>query len=277
MTPLPLLDPTEAVDEIDAALDGRPVPSLPGDAPGPGAEAADVLRWTFDRYARRRVVATTSFGFEGCVLIDLLSRLPAADGVDVIYLDTHFFFPETLALRDRMVDRYPSLNFVNRGTDLTAAEQERLYGPRLWETDPNRCCDLRKVRPMRGALAGVDVWLTALRRGQSPTRANLPTVGLDPQYGVVKVSPIAGWTRQAVVDYALAHDVPYNELHERGYPTVGCTHCTRPVAGSTLGDYSRAGRWQGTGKVECGLHLTPDGRLVPTPKPAGIAESAPTF
>ena len=276
MLALPLLDPTEAVDEIDAALDGRPTPDLPAGAPGRDAEAGDVLRWTFDRYAGRRIVTTTSFGFEGCVLIDMLSRLDAATGMDVIYLDTHFFFPETLALRDRMAERYPSMNFVNAGTDLTAAEQERLYGPKLWETDPNRCCDLRKVQPMSAALAGVDVWLTALRRGQSSTRANLPTVGLDPQYGVVKVSPLAAWTRQAVVDYALANDVPYNELHERGYPSVGCTHCTRPVAGSSLGDYSRAGRWSGTGKVECGLHLTPDGRLerVASPTPA---ESAPTF
>ncbi len=195
---------------------------------------------------------TTSFGMEGCCLIDLC----AAQGrpLTVIYLDTMFFFEETYRLRDRMVERYPHVNFVNRGTDLTPAQQAEKHGDALWETNPDLCCKLRKVYPMREAIEGADVWITGLRRSQSATRADMKVIEWDWQYQLLKINPLANWERRQVWEYVESNGVPYNGLHEKGYPTVGCTHCTQPVDGHKIGDYSRAGRWNGTNKTECGLH-----------------------
>ena len=234
---------------------------LPAVLPPDDAPAEDVIAWVARTFTDRCMAMTSSFGMEGCVLIDLVAK--AGLDLPVIYLDTHFFFDETHDLRRRLERKYPSLDFVNHGTDLTPEQQAQRYGARLWDSDPAACCNLRKVEPMRAAMEGVDVWLTALRRGQSPTRANLPLVGVDEQYGVVKVSPLAAWDRPAVWDYIKANDVPYNALHERGYPTVGCTHCTKAVPGSKPWEYTREGRWAGKDKTECGLHyadspLTPD-------------------
>ncbi|HEY9014097.1 MAG TPA: phosphoadenylyl-sulfate reductase [Gemmatimonadales bacterium] len=210
------------------------------------------IAWTIERFRNRRVVLTTSFGMEGCALIDMYARLGASP--TVVYLDTMFFFPETYTLRDRMVARYPGITFVNRGTSLTAAAQERGYGPELWRRDPDLCCRLRKGDPLRRALSGIDVWITAINRSQGLTRSDIPLVTWDWQYEVIKVCPLAGWDRARVWDYVRRHGVPYNELHERGYPSIGCTHCTVPVAGSSPDQYSRAGRWAGLEKTECGLH-----------------------
>ena len=218
----------------------------------------EIIGWVLRRFAGREVVLTTSFGMEGCALIDMVARHGVA--LPVVYLDTMFLFPETYALRDRMAARYPHLRFENRGTSLTPEDQAAQHGPELWRHDPDRCCALRKVEPMREALAGVDVWLTGLMRSQSRERAGLRTVEWDWQYQLIKVNPLAGWTRAQVWEYVRGRDVPYNELHERGYPTVGCTHCTRPVAGSEIGDYSRDGRWTGEHKTECGLNGVPASR-----------------
>ncbi len=211
-----------------------------------------VVAWLLSRFAGRRLVVTTAFGMEGCALIDMIARHGVA--VPVLYLDTGFLFPETLRLRDRLAARYPHLSFENRGTSLSVEDQEALYGPELWARDPDTCCTLRKVEPMRGALADVDVWVTGITRSQSPARAGLRVVEWDWSYQLLKVSPLAGWDRSQVWAYVQEHDVPYNELHARGYPTLGCTHCTRPVAGSVTGEYTREGRWTGLEKNECGLH-----------------------
>lgn len=217
------------------------------------SEPQAIVAWMLGRFADRRLVLTTSFGMEGCALIDMVAR--HEQPVSVIYLDTMFLFAETYALRDRMVERYPHLTFLNRGTTLTPHEQAMRHGPELWRRDPDACCRIRKVEPMRRALVGADVWVTGLMRSQSPGRDALRTVAWDWQYQLVKVSPLAGWDRAKVWDYVRRHDVPYNELHERGYPTIGCTHCTAPVKGVAIGDYTRAGRWSGTYKSECGLHV----------------------
>lgn len=210
------------------------------------------IAWTAERFRNRRMVLTTSFGMEGCALIDMYAKHGAAP--TVVYLDTMFLFPETYALRDRMVGRYPLVTFVNRGTSLTAEAQEARYGPELWRRDPDLCCQLRKVAPLRQALTGADVWITAITRSQGGTRRAVELVGWDWHYQVLKICPLATWDRQRVWDYVRENNVPYNELHEQGYPTIGCTHCTVPVPGSSLGEYSREGRWAGTGKTECGLH-----------------------
>lgn len=211
-----------------------------------------VIAWTFERFGGQKMMMTTSFGMEGCALIDMYARY--GKPLDVVYLDTMFFFPETLVLRDRMASRYPHLNFVNRGTTMTPQEQEKLHGPELWKSNPSLCCQIRKVDPMYPVMAEADVWITGLRRSQSSTRGAIRLIEWDWKYQILKVSPIFGWEREQIWDYIRQHDVPYNELHERGYPTVGCTHCTSPVEGSKVGEYSRAGRWTGTEKTECGLH-----------------------
>jgi phosphoadenosine phosphosulfate reductase len=195
---------------------------------------------------------TTAFGMEGCALIDMIAR--QGGSLPVLYLDTGFLFPETLRLRDRLAERYPSLSFENRGTSLTPEAQEALYGPELWLRDPDTCCNLRKVQPMGPALGEVDVWVTGLMRSQSPSRAELRVVEWDWKYQLLKVNPLASWDRARVWEYVQRHGVPYNELHDRGYPTLGCTHCTRPVAGNVTGEYTREGRWAGREKLECGLH-----------------------
>ncbi len=222
-------------------------PSIANDAP-----TDQLIEWTFGRFADQRMVMTTSFGMEGCALLDMYAR--HGRRMTVVYIDTQFFFPETYALRDRMVERYPHLDFVNGGTEVTPEQQAQRFSDELWKRDPDCCCNLRKVEPMYDVMADVDVWITGLRRSQSKTRANLRVIDWDWRYQVVKISPLAAWERPQIWDYIQENDVPYNELHEKGYPTVGCTHCTTPVPGSKPGDYSRAGRWSGSKKTECGLN-----------------------
>lgn len=212
----------------------------------------DLVAWSLDRFASQQMVISTSFGMEGCALIDMYAR--HGRPVTVIYLDTMFFFPETYALRDVMSRRYPNVVIENRGTTMTPQQQESLHGPALWSTNPTLCCQIRKVDPMVQALRGVDVWVTGLMRCQSATRANIQILEWDWKYQVLKFNPLATWTRERVWEYVRERNVPFNPLHMQGYPTVGCTHCTKSVEGSKLGEYSRAGRWADFEKTECGLH-----------------------
>ncbi len=219
---------------------------------GEESTADEIIAWSHERFAERNMIMTSSFGMEGCALIAMYARtgLP----LTVAYLDTMFFFKETYELIDQMRAKYPNLTFENRGTTLTPEEQATRYGPKLWARDPQLCCKMRKVDPMADALAGSDVWVTALRRSQSRTRAHIQVVNWDWQYQLIKLCPLAYWEREDVWKYIKDHDVPHNKLHHEGYPTVGCTHCTAPVEGSKIGEYSRAGRWSGQDKTECGLH-----------------------
>jgi phosphoadenosine phosphosulfate reductase len=219
---------------------------------GEDSTTEEIIGWSLERFTDQRLLMTTSFGMEGCALIDMYAAHQKP--LTVVYLDTMFFFPETYELRDRMIERYPHLEFVNRGTTLTPEEQAAEYGDELWKSNPDQCCKIRKVDPMVEVMNEVDVWITGLRRSQSNTRAAIKVVEWDWQYQVVKINPLWNWDRAQIWEYIQLHNVPYNELHERGYPTVGCTHCTKPVPGSRPGDYSRAGRWAGTEKTECGLH-----------------------
>ena len=219
---------------------------------GEDSSADEIIAWSFERFSDRNMLMTSSFGMEGCALIDMYARV--GQPLTVAYLDTMFFFKETHELLDRLRERYPHLTFENRGTTLTVEEQTRQYGPELWKTDPQLCCKLRKVDPMAGAIGDADVWIAALRRSQSRTRAHIQVVNWDWQYQVLKLCPLAYWEREDVWKYIKDNDVPHNKLHHEGYPTVGCTHCTQPVEGSKIGEYSRAGRWAGQDKTECGLH-----------------------
>jgi phosphoadenosine phosphosulfate reductase len=209
--------------------------------------AQDVLAWAVERF-EGRILLTCSWQHQSSILVDMLWRLGAQ--IRVVELDTGLLFPETYATRERLVERY-GLQLERVDPAQTVEEQERTEGPALWSRDPDRCCHLRKVEPLERALVGMDAWITGIRRAQSVTRANAKVLELDPR-GVVKVQPLVGWSDEDVKGYLFAHDVPYNPLHDQGYPSIGCTHCTRAIR---PGEDSRAGRWADAEKTECGLHM----------------------
>jgi phosphoadenylyl-sulfate reductase (thioredoxin) len=215
---------------------------------GPVTEKAeDVLAWAATRFAPRLTFAT-GFGVEGCVIIDLVGRhqLP----IDLFTLDTGLLFPQTYGLWKRLEERYGiTIRAVRPELDL--AQQTALHGNALWEREPDQCCAIRKVAPLRAALSGFDAWITAIRRDQTPDRATAQVVENDTKFGLVKVNPLVTWTSADVWAHVRHHDVPFNTLHEQGYPSIGCWPCTSPVA---AGEDPRAGRWRGRAKTECGLH-----------------------
>ncbi len=212
------------------------------------APAVEILRWAADQLAPRLTFAT-GFGAEGCVVIDLIGRnkLP----IDIFTLDTGLLFPETYALWKQLQDKYGITIRAVRPAQ-TVDEQAAAHGPSLWERDPDRCCDLRKVTPLRKELAGFAGWVTAIRRDQTPERATAQAVENDAKFGLLKINPLITWTHDDVWAHLYANDVPYNPLHEQGYPSIGCQPCTSPIV---PGENLRAGRWRGAAKRECGLHL----------------------
>jgi phosphoadenosine phosphosulfate reductase len=209
--------------------------------------AEDVLRWGFDRFSPNIAIAS-AFGAEGMVLIDLASGLRS--NFRVFTLDTGFFFPETYALIQK-VERWYGIRVERCLPELTAAEQEFVHGPALWARDPDRCCALRKVEPLKRKLQKLTAWVSAIRREQTAARAASFKIEWDAKFGLVKLNPLADWTSDEVWTYIRSRGVPYNPLHDRNYPSIGCTHCTRPVQ---PGEDPRAGRWAGFEKTECGLH-----------------------
>ena len=205
-------------------------------------DAAEVLAYAVERFHPRLVVAC-SFQKEASVVLDLLMRIEP--DVRVFTLDTHVLFPETYETWKRVEERYGIEVEVFEGPSL--GRQAAVHGDRLWERDPDACCELRKVRPLERALSGADAWIAGLRRDQSPSRASTPKLAWDAKHRLFKPNPLADWSEADVWRHIVANDVPYNALHDQGYPTIGCTHCTRPGVG-------REGRWAGLAKSECGLH-----------------------
>jgi phosphoadenosine phosphosulfate reductase len=214
----------------------------------------EILKWAFSQFANSVAIAT-GFGAEGVAMIDMAVKINPRP--DIFFIDTGFLFPETYALRRRIEDRY-GIEIRAVRTETTPESQEQDYGPRLWSRDPDLCCRIRKLEPLREALSGLSVWMTAIRRDQTRERASARTVEWDYIWQLVKVNPLAAWTKRDVWDYIAKHDVPYNPLHDEGYPSLGCTHCTRPTA---EGEAERAGRWSGHQKTECGLHALPQATL----------------
>lgn len=212
----------------------------------------EVLAWAFSTYGDD-VALATGMGVEGMALLDIAHRLNP--DVKVFTGDTEFLFPETYDLVDRVEEHY-GIKIERLYSRLTPEEQERAYGKSLWARDPDQCCNLRKVEPLRRKLASLDAWATAIRRDQTPARSAIRKVDWDAKFNLVKISPIAHWTREMVWRYVIKHDVPYNALHDRNYPSIGCTHCTRAVL---PGEDQRAGRWAGFAKTECGLHAPAPG------------------
>jgi len=194
-------------------------------------------------------VLACSFGAEDMVLLDMLMKI--SPEVSVFYLDTDVLFQETYDLIDISVKKYGIPNLIRVTSEYTLPQQKDAFGDELWKSNPNQCCDLRKVQPLNQILSKFEGWITGIRRDQAPTRANAQTFEADAKFGLVKVNPLVRWTMDDVWAYIRQNDVPYNPLHEQGYPSIGCFHCTLPVK---PGEDPRSGRWAGLEKNECGLH-----------------------
>ncbi|HDR4570565.1 phosphoadenylyl-sulfate reductase [Bacillus cytotoxicus] len=210
--------------------------------------ALAVLEWAYKQY-NDEIVYACSFGVEGMVLLHLINEVnPFAQ---VVFLDTNVHFCETYALIERVRQRFPKLNIIEKQPGLTLEEQEDKYGKDLWEHNPNLCCKLRKILPLEELLANKNAWISGLRREQSETRKHTKFINQDHRFQSIKICPLIHWTWKEVWRYVYKHNLPYNPLHDVGYPSIGCEKCTLPV-----GKYgsSRDGRWAGSVKTECGLH-----------------------
>jgi len=213
-----------------------------------GWTAHKVLSWAFETFGST-VAISSAFGAEGMVLIDMASRV--RKDFRLFTIDTEFLFPETYNLMDRIEEKY-GVAIEKVYSVLSPEEQERTQGSALWTRDPDLCCNLRKVEPLRRKLGELGAWITSIRRDQTSVRSSARRVEWDAKFSLVKNNPIVDWTSKQVWRYIHDHDVPYNELHNQDYPSIGCTHCTRAIR---PGEDSRAGRWPGFAKTECGLHI----------------------
>jgi len=207
-----------------------------------------VLAWAFHTFGEAAAISS-AFGAEGMVLIDMASRVRR--NFRLFTLDTEFLFPETYNLMDRVEEKY-GITIEKVYPLLSPEEQERVHGSALWQRNPDECCNLRKVEPLRRKLGELKAWITSIRRDQTAARAGVGKIEWDEKFGLVKINPVADWSSKQVWQYIRQHDVPYNALHEQSYPSIGCTHCTRAVR---PGEDPRAGRWAGSSKTECGLHI----------------------
>jgi phosphoadenosine phosphosulfate reductase len=215
------------------------------------ASAEEILRWAVERYFPRFTMAT-GLGPEGCVIISMLAKIDPR--VYIFNLDTGYQFRETLELRDRIAEKYGMVVDLQK-PELSVEAYEAAHGGPVYRTDSDRCCSDRKVCVLHRVAKDYDAWATGIRRDQGPTRADTPVVRWDKKFGLVKVSPLASWTKSRVWQRILDEKIPYNPLHDQGYPSIGCWPCTRAIA---AGEDERAGRWTGTAKTECGLHTSSD-------------------
>lgn len=232
---LTLLNPTEwnanTVAGVNARLEN--------------ASAAHIADWAVATFGARLTVASS---MQDTILPHLFGqRLP---GVDVLFLETGYHFPQTLETREVAQRTFP-ITVVNALPAQTVAEQDVAHGRDLYARDPNLCCALRKVEPLARSLRGYAAWVTGARRADATTRAELPVVQWDAKHGLVKINPLALWSDAQVEQYQVDHDLPRNPLVAQGYPSIGCAPCTRKVA---PGEDPRAGRWSGQDKTECGIH-----------------------
>ena len=209
------------------------------------ADAVSILAWTTALFTDRWVVASS---MQDAVLIDLAATVKP--DVPVVFLDTGYHFAETIGTRDAVAATYPKLRILDATPDLSVAEQESEFGV-LYNSDPDRCCRLRKILPLRRILADYYVWVTGVRRADSLGRAEVPKVGWDRTYGLIKINPVADWSDEQYDQYIAENDILVNPLVPAGYPSIGCAPCTaKPLPGAD----ARSGRWSGQAKTECGLH-----------------------
>jgi phosphoadenosine phosphosulfate reductase len=213
-----------------------------------GWSPQQVLRWAFGTFENGAAISS-AFGAEGMVLIDMASHV--RKDFRLFTVDTDFLFPETYSLMDKIEQKY-EIKIERVFSLLSPEEQERVHGAALWTRDADQCCNLRKVEPLRRKLSELSAWITSIRRDQTSFREGARKIEWDGKFGLVKVNPIADWSSKQVWRYLVEHGVPYNSLHDQNYPSIGCTHCTRAIR---PGEDPRAGRWPGTAKTECGLHV----------------------
>jgi phosphoadenosine phosphosulfate reductase len=229
------------------------------------AEPQEILRWALLESGLERVAVASAFQSEGTAILHMAARIRS--DVPVLFLETGFHFAETLAFKERLTERL-GLNVVDLTGDYTVESQAEKFGPRLYERNPDLCCDLNKVIPFNRALRELDAWVTGMRRDSSFTRADTPILDqyeMEPGNTLVKVNPIANWTRRDAWAYLKEHDLPRNPLYDMGYASIGCAPCTRMVF---PGEDERAGRWSGVGKIECGIHTREaDGQAEPVAVP----------
>ncbi|MCM3714916.1 phosphoadenylyl-sulfate reductase [Halalkalibacter oceani] len=211
-------------------------------------DSIEVLKWAYQTFGDELVYAC-SFGAEGMVLIDLISKVK--QDAAIVFLDTDFHFAETYDLIERVKKKYPLLQIKLVRPAISPEEQAASYGERLWERDPDACCKIRKLVPLENELSQYRAWISGLRREQSPSRAHTQFVNRDERFQSIKICPLIHWTEEEIWMYIKLHQLPYNELHDRNYPSIGCEYCTKPVA---AGEDSRSGRWSNFNKTECGLH-----------------------
>ena len=210
----------------------------------------DVLAYALGQHFPNIILAC-SFGAEDVALVDMIQKINPR--TKLFYLDTDFLFKETHEVKDRLIAKYglrPE-QVLQVKSLLTPDQQAAQYGDALWSRNPDQCCQLRKIEPLMRVLSGYAAWITGIRRDQAPTRANAGLVEWDQKFQLVKFNPLAKWKSEDVWAYIKVHEVPYNELHDRHYPRIGCTHCTAPVM---PGEDPRSGRWKNFAKTECGLH-----------------------
>jgi phosphoadenosine phosphosulfate reductase len=213
-----------------------------------GQTPQEILRWAVATFHPRLTMAT-AFGAEGCCLIHMLAEIEKS--VRIFNLETGYQFTETLELRERIKDRYGiEVEFIR--PELTVEEYEEEHGGPLYKHRPDQCCHDRKVLPLRKAVIGYSAWISAIRGDQTTHRAAAGIVQWDAKFSLVKVNPLLRWTKKDVWNFIEKNNVPYNPLHDEGYPSIGCWPCTRPVEN---GAEDRSGRWYGTVKKECGLHV----------------------
>jgi phosphoadenosine phosphosulfate reductase len=208
----------------------------------------EILEWAVEQFAPKLVHACSFGGASGMAILDMLVKI--APETPIFYLDTGFLFPETLTTRDAAMRAYGITPLAFRPKQ-TPEEQAIEHGEALWKRDKDLCCALRKIEPSQRALKNQDAWLVGLRRDQAKTREAIRPVQWDAQFNLYKIAPLANWTERDVWDYLVKNNVPYNPLHDHGYPSIGCTHCTRAVGAN---EDLRAGRWSDSEKTECGLH-----------------------
>lgn len=216
--------------------------SLEGKAP------EEAIKWAVENFATKDLSLACSFGAEDVALVDMLVKIKP--DARIFYLDTDLLFKESHEVKEKLMERY-GIKLDRYGAKTTLEEMAAEFGPELWKSEPDKCCNIRKMVPLAEALSGLRCWITGIRRDQAPTRANAPVVSWDAKFGLVKVNPLVRWTSKDVWDYITKNKVPYCTLHDKNYPSIGCEPCTRPVM---PGEDPRAGRWAGFQKTECGLH-----------------------
>lgn len=211
------------------------------------ASPEEIIRWAVERFFPYLTMAT-AFGPEGCVILAMLAKIEPR--MHVFNLETGYQFPETLELRERIAQKY-GIEVELKKPAITVDQYETLHGGPLHQINPDQCCMDRKIKILHEAVADKHAWMSGIRRDQSRDRAEAPIVGWDQRFGLVKISPLANQTKSDIWKRILQEDIPYNPLHDKGYPSIGCWPCTRKTS---VGEDERAGRWSGQEKTECGLH-----------------------